>query len=75
MLWHENAGVFDPVCMAILAGYERWINEGFSDQEFQFDVTIGFFFSRSASYTVLGGNSLPIRRHSSGTQQDGICIL
>lgn len=23
MLWTENAGVFDPVCMAILAGYEQ----------------------------------------------------
>jgi len=46
VLWTENAGIFDPVCMAILAGYEQaGSTKVFSDQEFPFDLQLVFFFS------------------------------
>jgi hypothetical protein len=57
-----------------------WINEGFSDQEFQFDFTMVLFHERRRTL-LLRNSTLPVclptglQRHSSCTQQNGICIL
>jgi hypothetical protein len=79
VLWSVNARIFDPFCMAILAGYEQaGSTKGLAVRSFSLILQLVLFHGRRHTPLLricFVSLSLFTKGHSSCTQQDGICIL